>query len=87
MTTDQDGGVWIAHWGGGRISRFRPDGTFDRHIALPATNITSIAFAGEALDRMFVTSAALDSPDGEHDGALFEVFSGAVGLPSRRFAG
>jgi sugar lactone lactonase YvrE len=87
MTTDREGGLWIAHWGGGRISRFRPDGTLDRHIALPAINITSIAFAGDRLDRMFVTSAALDSPGGEHDGALFEVFTGAAGLPSRPFAG
>jgi len=87
MTTDAEGGLWIAHWGGGRISRFHSDGHFDRQIMLPATNITSIAFAGQGLDRMFVTSAALDSAQGPHDGALFEVFAGAVGLPSPRFAG
>jgi len=87
MTTDADGGLWIAHWGGGRISRFHSDGRLDRQIMLPATNITSIAFAGQGLDRMFVTSASLDSANGEHDGALFEVFADAMGLPSPRFAG
>ncbi|HLZ79296.1 MAG TPA: SMP-30/gluconolactonase/LRE family protein [Sphingomonas sp.] len=87
MTTDSEGGIWIAHWGGARISRFRADASFDRSIMLPATNITSIAFAGDALDRMFVTSAAMGTENEEHAGALFEVFAGATGLPSRRFAG
>jgi len=87
MTTDAEGGLWIAHWGGGRISRFHPDGRLDRQIRLPATNITSIAFAGDGRDRMFVTSASLDSPNSEHDGALFEIFTGAIGLSAPRFAG
>jgi sugar lactone lactonase YvrE len=87
MTTDREGGLWIAHWGGGRISRFRPDGSHDRSIALPATNITSITFAGDALDRMFVTSSSLDKEQEAHAGALFEVFSGAIGVPTRKFAG
>ncbi len=87
MTTDSEGGLWIAHWGGARISRFRPDASLDRSIMLPANNITSIAFAGDALDRMFVTSAAIGAEDEDHAGALFEVFAGATGLPSRRFAG
>lgn len=86
MTVDAQGGLWIAHWGGARISRFHPDGRWDRSIALPATNITSIAFAGDRLDRMFVTSSA-DGQDEPAAGALFEVFSGAVGLPAGLFGG
>ena len=80
-------GLWIAHWGGGRISRFHADGRLDRQIVLPAINITSIVFAGEGLDRMFVTSASMESADSRYDGALFEVSSDATGLASRRFAG
>lgn len=87
MTTDAQGGLWIAHWDGGRISRFHPDGTLDRWIALPARNITSIAFAGPGLDRMFVTSAAQGDEGNEHAGVLFEVFAGATGLPAGQFAG
>ncbi len=30
MTVDRDGHLWVAHWGGSRVSRFRPDGTLDR---------------------------------------------------------
>jgi xylono-1,5-lactonase len=87
MTVDAQDGLWIAHWGGGRISRFRPDASLDRSIALPATNITSITFAGDNLDRMFVTSAALGCEDEAHAGALFEVMAGVNGLPTGRFAG
>jgi D-xylonolactonase len=88
MTVDAQGGLWIAHWDGGRVSRFHDDGTLDRAIALPARRITNIAFAGDALDRMFVTSATvgLDAP-GPADGALFEVMSGATGLTPGLFAG
>ena len=87
MTTDAEGGLWIAHWDGGRISRFRPDGSLDRSILLPAANITSIAFAGPALDRMFVTSSAQDDDRHAHAGALFEVFAGVTGLPAGQYAG
>jgi D-xylonolactonase len=81
MTTDADGGLWIAHWGGGRISRFDPEGQLVRSHMLPAVNITSCTFAGDRLDRLFVTSAALESPGGPADGALFEIDPGVHGLP------
>ena len=87
MCTDADGGVWIAHWGGGRVSRFSPDGRLDRSIALPAAQITSCAFAGPALDRMFVTSAAVGVENDALAGALFEVESGSRGIASPPFAG
>ena len=86
MTMDVDGYLWVAHWGGSRISRFRPDATLDRAIALPASQITSCSFAGPNLDRMFVTSAA-DGVDEPYGGHLFEVDPGVKGLPTMRFRG
>ncbi|KGB59065.1 SMP-30/gluconolactonase/LRE family protein [Sphingopyxis sp. LC363] len=87
MTTDGEGYLWVAHWDGGRISRFSPEGRLDRAIALPARRVTSICFAGEALDRMFVTSAATDLPPSIHDGALFEVEAGVSGIPTGTYGG
>lgn len=87
MTVDAEGGVWIAHWGGSRVSRFAPDGTLDRAISLPASQITNCTFAGEKLDRMFVTSAAVGLSGEDHAGALFEVDPGTTGLPTNRYAG
>ena len=87
MTVDSEGGLWIAHWEGGRVSRFLPDARFDRSIALPASRITSCTFAGPGLDRLFVTSAALDRDDEPASGMLFEVRPGVRGLATRQFAG
>lgn len=86
MTLDAGGGLWVAHWGGGRVSRFTPEGKLDRAIALPASQITSCTFAGPNLDRMFVTSAAdgVDEPDA---GKLFEINPGCRGLPTCTFGG
>ena len=68
MTVDAEGGLWIAHWGGGRVSRFTAEGELERSIELPASQITSCVFAGPDLDRMFVTSAADGRHDEEHAG-------------------
>lgn len=84
MTFDAEGGLWIANWGGSRVSRFTPDGRIEHDIRLPASQTTCMSFAGEALDRMFVTSAA-DGVDEPEAGALFEVDPGVRGLAPHQF--
>ncbi|WP_010219455.1 SMP-30/gluconolactonase/LRE family protein [Sphingomonas sp. PAMC 26621] len=86
MTLDAEGGLWIACWGAGCVTRFAPDGRRDRSIALPASQITNCLFAGPTLDRMFVTSAS-DGVDEPHGGALFEVHPGCIGTPTQRYRG
>ncbi|MBP2299681.1 SMP-30/gluconolactonase/LRE family protein [Azospirillum picis] len=85
MTCDAEGGLWIAHWDGGRVSRFRPDGTLDRAIPLPVSRVTSCVFAGPDLDRLFVTTAAHGRPEEPLAGGLFECDPGVRGLPCGRF--
>ncbi|HEY6644368.1 SMP-30/gluconolactonase/LRE family protein [Povalibacter sp.] len=88
MTVDAEGCLWIAHWGGSCVSRFTPDGERQRWITLPASQITNCMFAGDQLDRLFVTSAADGKPDEPLAGSLFEVDSGGVtGLAPNLFAG
>jgi xylono-1,5-lactonase len=92
MTVDAQDHLWVAHWGGSRVSRFRPDGRFDRAIALPASQITSCAFAGGKLDRLFVTSASIGLGEAQLAaeplaGSLFEVDPGCTGLPAGQFGG
>ena len=86
MTLDADGGLWVACWGAGCITRFTPDGHRDRSIALPASQITNCVFAGANLDRLFVTSAA-DGVDEAQGGALFEVDPGCRGTPTHLYRG
>ncbi len=86
MTVDAGGGLWIAHWGGGCVSRFTPEGRRERWIDLPASQITKPCFAGPGLDRMFVTSAS-DGVDEALAGCVFEVDPGCKGLPPHCFGG
>lgn len=80
--TDAEGGLWIAQWGAGRVARYRPDGRFDRALAVPARQCTCPAFGGDAMDRMIVTSAfeGMERP-GAADGRTFTLDPGCAGMP------
>jgi sugar lactone lactonase YvrE len=54
---DDQGGYWCALHGGGRLRRYAATGAVDRDIALPASQPTMCAFAGDALETLYVTSA------------------------------
>lgn len=91
MNVDAEGCLWIAFWDGWCVRRYAPDGALMVERAIPAAQVTSLVFAGERLDRMFVTSAAVDlDKAGEHAlaGALFEVEApGVTGVPLPMFEG
>lgn len=88
MCFDAEGGLWVAHWGAGCITRRDPSGRVMRRIELPAPFITNVCFGGRDLDRIFVTSARVGISAEQlrqhpHAGALFEVDAGGVrGLPA-----
>jgi L-arabinonolactonase len=54
---DAEGHVWNAHWSGGRVVRYAPDGSVSGSIELPASQPTCVAFGGADLDILFVTTA------------------------------
>jgi xylono-1,5-lactonase len=91
MTCDREGCVWIAHWGGSRLSRFGPDGQLLDVIRLPVSQPTSCTFGGDSFQTLFITSASygLNRPRGRDDldGALFAVDLDVGGLPVSRYAG
>lgn len=91
-TIDEDGYVWIAMWGGWKVSRFSPDGTLDREIRLPVSRPSSCMFGGPDLSTLYVTTARWDATPGELveqplAGGLFAIECGVRGLPETRFAG
>ncbi|MBY6115556.1 SMP-30/gluconolactonase/LRE family protein [Mameliella alba] len=86
---DAEGHVWNARYAGGCLLRFAPDGSLDRRVPLPATNITACAFGGEGLRTLYVTTAtnqldasALSRPE---QGALLALDVGVAGCPSPLF--
>jgi len=54
---DNRGGYWCALHGGSRLRRYTAEGAVDRDIALPVSQPTMCAFAGEQLDMLYVTTA------------------------------
>jgi len=59
LTVDAEGYVWCAHWFGGCVVRYDPDGKIERTVTVPAKQISSIAFGGPDFTDIFITSAAL----------------------------
>ncbi len=58
LTVDADGFLWCAHWFGGCLIRYDPEGKEERRVPIPASQTSSVAFGGPELSDLFVTSAA-----------------------------
>ena len=92
ITVDADGGLWVARWLGWGISRYKPDGSLDRIIPVPVARVTSMAFAGPDLDRLFITTASIGLSQREREqqpdaGGLFEARPHCTGLAPHLFNG
>jgi sugar lactone lactonase YvrE len=84
---DSEGYLWNCRFGGGCVVRIAPDGSIDRVIDLPVTNVTTCTFGGPDLKTAFITTASVLSPDNERlAGSLFTLESSVAGLPENRFA-
>ncbi|ALS23006.1 SMP-30/gluconolactonase/LRE family protein [Paenibacillus naphthalenovorans] len=93
MTIDAEGMIWIAHWGGYRVTRWNPDnGKQLDEIRVPASQVTSCAFGGKDLDVLYITTARHGLHERELDkqplaGGIFSVAAQVKGLPAFSFKG
>lgn len=93
LCVDADGDVWGAHWGAGRITRYKADGTKQQTIALPAPNVTCCTFGGANFDTLYITTARIGLTDAQlkqhpRAGGTFAITGlGARGFAAPRFAG
>lgn len=93
MTGDTDGMLWIAHFGGGRVTHWDPGtGQLLDTIHVPASQVTACAFGGPDLDQMYITTARINLDDDALRkeplaGGLFTCKPGAQGLPADRYGG
>ncbi|WP_339241488.1 SMP-30/gluconolactonase/LRE family protein [Paenibacillus sp. FSL R5-0517] len=91
MTVDGEGMLWVAHWGGGRITRWNPDTSeLLQQIDIPADQVTSCCFGGPDLEELYITTARIGikeerlkaTPDA---GSLFVVRPGVKGQETHAY--
>jgi sugar lactone lactonase YvrE len=54
---DSEGFLWSARWGGSCVIRFAPNGSVERTVEVPASQVTCPAFGGEDRKTLFITTA------------------------------
>ena len=86
MTLDGEGNLWIAMARGWKVVQYGPDARLKRSIELPASFVSSVAFGGQDLSQLFVTTGRL--PEGEElgsaAGTLIALRPGPTGVPELR---
>jgi sugar lactone lactonase YvrE len=91
VAVDCENHLWVAIWGAGLVRRYAPDGTVVGEVRVSAPHTSSVAFAGDDLRTLVITTATheLDSdqlsqyPD---SGRIFSVRVPIPGLPSSLWA-
>jgi sugar lactone lactonase YvrE len=78
LTVDDEGGVWVALYGGSCVHRYDESGHLDAVLEVPAKNVTSCCFGGDDGRSLFVTTAA---PDGN----VYVTQPGVSGPPAHVF--
>jgi sugar lactone lactonase YvrE len=91
MTSDTQGNLWIAMWGGAALTKWDPvSGRLLGKIPVPALNVTSCSFAGEGLADLYITSARKGMDDEQLvqyplTGGLFRLRTDVKGVPTFSF--
>jgi D-xylonolactonase len=79
LAVDEAGCVWVAAYGGGCVTRFRPDGEVDLDLDVPAKIVTSLCFGGADRRDLYVVSAD-NSEDAALGGTIFRTRVEVAGL-------
>jgi xylono-1,5-lactonase len=92
MTTDSEGGIWLAQWGASKVTRRDNTGKILQTVGLPCSQITSCAFGGPDLRTLYITTAAQGLTQEQLTreplaGGLFAIELKVAGLEADRFKG
>jgi sugar lactone lactonase YvrE len=93
MTSDIEGMLWVAMWGGAKLTRWNPQtGKLLRQILIPAWNVTSCVFGCPELTDLYVTSARKDMTQAQLreyplSGGLFRLQTNIHGMPTFEYGG
>jgi len=91
MTSDSEGNLWIAIWGGAQVAKWNPKtGKLLEQISVPALQTSSCVFGGKDMNELYITSARKEM-SGENikkyplSGGLFRVITNVAGMQTFEF--
>ncbi|MEY2820033.1 MAG: hypothetical protein RL275_3496 [Chloroflexota bacterium] len=91
MTSDTEGNLWIAMWGGAQVTRWNPNtGQLLEQIPVPALQSSCPVFGGKNRNELYVTSARKGMSESDLNkyplsGGLFKVETKYEGMPTFEF--
>lgn len=91
MTSDMNGNLWIAMWGGARVTQWNPStGQLLDQVAVPALQSSCPVFGGKDMNEMYITSARVGMSEADLikyplSGGLFKVETKVTGMPTFKF--
>jgi sugar lactone lactonase YvrE len=93
MTSDMHGNLWIAMWGGAKVTKWNPNtGELLEQIPIPAMNVSSCVFGGRNMNELYLTSARIGLDEAilkqyPLTGGVFRLETNVEGMPTFAFAG
>ena len=88
MTMDEEGMLWVCHWGGGFVGRYDPrDGRLLARVEIPASQCSSCCFGGPDMQTLFITCGAVNCPEESEAGKVFAVHLPYRGVESWKYRG
>lgn len=80
MAVDQEGGLWIAAYGGGCIAHYDARGDLIGYLEVPASDVTSVCFGGREMRDLYIVTA--NNNDAALKGSVFRTKATVPGLPT-----
>jgi len=91
MTSDIQGNLWIAMWGGAQLTKWNPHtGALLEQISVPALHTSACIFGGKNMNELYITSARHGMSESDkkkypHSGGLFKLITNVEGMPTFEF--
>jgi len=92
LAVDASGHLWLAIWGLGQVRCYSADGELIDTLEVPAPHTSSLAFVGDDLDQLVITTARTELTDAQLaefplSGSLFLAKPGCAGLATFPWSG
>lgn len=90
MAIDEEGGLWIALWGGGAVNHYDAAGQLVESVEVPGVSqVSACTFGGEQRNILYITTSRQDLPDSDEPnaGSVFAVATTVRGAALPEFAG